>query len=97
MEWKLANERLLYARFKRTIVNMNLLQCYARTNNAEEVENISHHNLVIVMGDMNATLERENVGHERRMRYHGCGTGSDDGERPIDLCGLKLWICNIPT
>ena len=39
MEWKPVSERLLYARFKGKQVNMNTLEAYAPTNNAEDEEN----------------------------------------------------------
>jgi hypothetical protein len=78
---------------------MTIVQCYAPTNVAtpEEkdlfydklrsvVEKVPRHDVLIVMGDMNAVVGKENAGFEQVMGRHGCGEMNDNGERLVDFC-----------
>ena len=51
-----------------------------------ELEEIPRHDVIIVMGDMNANVGDDNLGVERTMGRHGCGTINNNGERLVDFC-----------
>ena len=78
---------------------MSIIQCYAPTNDGDEedknlfyeqlqaeLEEIPRHDVIIVMGDMNAKVGDDNLGVERTMGHHGCGTINNNGERLVDFC-----------
>ena len=80
MEWEPINERLIKARFKLTII-----QCYAPTNDSEDdmkeewydqlqaaVSKVPQHNVLLIMGDMNAKTGSDNTDRERAMGREGC-------------------------
>ena len=83
VEWKTINSRLLKARFKGRHNNLTVIQCYAPTNESEdkikdafydqlesEIISSSNHNILIVMGDLNAKVGNEHTGLERVMGKH---------------------------
>lgn len=99
IEWKPISERLMRARFRGKHGKLTILQCYAPTNDAEEevkeqfysellreTESIPTHDLLIIMGDLNAKVGARNEGFERAMGKHGCGTMNDNGERLANFC-----------
>ncbi|XP_035677191.1 uncharacterized protein LOC118416215 [Branchiostoma floridae] len=74
-------------------------QCYAPTNDAEddikdewyeqvqrEISKTPQHDMLIIMGDLNAKVGSDNSGREDAMGRHGCGSINDNGERLVDLC-----------
>ena len=96
VEWKPINSRLLKARFKGRHNNLTVIQCYAPTNESEdkikdafydqlesEIISSSNHDILIVMGDLNAKFGKENTGLERVMGKHGCGCMNNNGERLV--------------
>ena len=71
-----------------------MIQCHAPTNESKdktkdvfydqlqsEIISSSKHDILIVMGDLNAKVENENTGLERVMGKHGCGC--------MNICSLK--------
>ena len=68
IEWKLVNSRLITATLKGVHTNMTLIQCYAPTNDSDEVQaevrSVPRHDLLVVMGDLNA-----NVGNNNTEQY----------------------------
>ena len=75
IEWKPINSRLLKARFKGRHNNLTVIQCYAPTNESgdkikdafydqlqSEIISSSNHDILIVMGDLNAKVGNENTG-----------------------------------
>ena len=78
---------------------MDVIQCYAPTNESEEddkeefynrvltiVQGRSRRNIVILMGDFNAKIGSDNTGYEEVMGRQGIGEMNDNGERFTDLC-----------
>ena len=98
VEWKPINSRPLKARFKGHHNNLTVIQCYAPTNDSEdkikdafcdqlqtEIISSSSHDILIVMGDLNAKVGNENTASERVMGKHGCGCMNNNGERLVDI------------
>ncbi|XP_025108813.1 uncharacterized protein LOC112572996 [Pomacea canaliculata] len=101
IEWKPINSRLITARVRGRHGNMTLIQCYAPTNDGDdeakdtfydqlqaEVSAAPHHDLLIVMGDMNAKVGNDNTHVQRTMGRHGCGCMNENGERLVELCTM---------
>ena len=99
MEWEPISDRLLRARFDSKHCKLSIIQCYAPTNEAEEedkddwyeqlqqaVSKIPQHDMLIIMGDMNAKVGQDNTRCEEAMGKHGCGTINNNGERLVDFC-----------
>ena len=79
--------------------NMTLIQCYAPTNDTDEsitdtfyeqlqaeVRLVPRHDLLVVMGDLNAKVGNNNTNMDRVIGKYGCGTINDNGERLVELC-----------
>ncbi|EDO46312.1 predicted protein, partial [Nematostella vectensis] len=81
---------------------MDIIQCYAPTNDSEEEEKDNFYNrlttiiqdrptrnIIIVMGDFNAKIGGDNRGYEEIMGQQGLGKMNDNGERFADLCAAS--------
>ena len=101
-EYHPVNERIIRVRLSTQPVKTSIIQCYSPTNEADEqakeefydilqaeLEKIPKHDLVIVMGDLNAKVGHNNQGLERVMGKHGCGIMNENGEHLVDFCGLN--------
>ena len=101
IEWKPVNSRIIRVRLRGRHNNMRIIQCYAPTYDGDdedknlfyeqlqaELEEIPRHDVIIVMGDMNAKVGDDSLGVERTMGRHGCGTINNNGERLVlvDFC-----------
>ena len=99
MEWEPINERLIKARFNSKYCKLTIIQCYAPTNDSKdeviedwyeqlqaEVTKVSHHDMLLVMRDMNAKVGSDNTNRERAMGSQGCETINNDGERLENFC-----------
>ena len=84
---------------------MNVIQCYAPTNNSEEekkeefydrLQNIlakyPEKDITILMGDFNAKVGEVNIGYEEVMGTHGLGEMSENGEKLMDICALNKLV-----
>ncbi|XP_072025119.1 craniofacial development protein 2-like [Amphiura filiformis] len=102
IEWKPINDRIIYARFFLKFLKFSILQVYAPTNETNEedkdnfyeqlqaiVDSIHKHDVLIVMGDLNAKVGEDNEGCESIMGKHGLGVRNDNGERLVDFCNLN--------
>ena len=94
-----ANQRLLKARFNSTFAKLTVIACYAPTEDAEEeikdefydqleeeIRTTPRHDVLMVVGDQNARVGKENKGIERAMGTEGFGCINNNGERLSDLC-----------
>ena len=101
LEWQPFGPRLLKARFNSKFTKLTVVTCYAPTEEAEDadkenfyeqlqaiMEEIPAHDMVLVIGDMNARTGIDNLNRERTMGKEGLGTYpmNDNGERMCDFC-----------
>ena len=99
LSWVPVNDRLIYARFNTRYIKLSIIQCYAPTNQADEedkdsfyealekvMEEIPRHDMIYIIGDMNAKVGSSNDGHERSMGNHGVGRRNENGEKLLEFC-----------
>ncbi|XP_060579659.1 craniofacial development protein 2-like [Ruditapes philippinarum] len=102
IEWLPINERLITARFNGRHVKTSIIVCYAPTNDAEEdskdnfyqqlqtaIDKVPVHDILLIIGDLNAKVGCSNEGREKSMGKYGCGTINENGERLADICELN--------
>ena len=102
LEWKPISDRIIYARFFSRYVKLSIIQVYAPTNeaNVEDkdnfyeqlqtvVDSVHKHDILLVMGNLNAKVGEDNDGYENIIGSHGVGERNDNGERLVDFCGLN--------
>ncbi|KAK7110430.1 hypothetical protein V1264_014307 [Littorina saxatilis] len=102
--WEAHGPRILTATFrtKKRRINLDIIQCYAPTNDTEEedkeefynrmatiIQKCPSRNITIVMGDLNAKIGSDNRGYEEIMGQQGLGEMNDNGERLADLCATN--------
>ena len=99
MEWSASGDRMIRVRFFSKHIKMTIIQCYAPTNEARmeekekfyddldgEIKRTPKHDMLLVMGDMNAKIGSDNFGYEQNMGKHGCGEQNENGGMFCDLC-----------
>ena len=99
LSWEPIDARIIRARFYSTYAKITVIQCYAPTEQAKEEEkDIFYHNLqsqidksprhdiMIIMGDINAKIGSDNNGYETCMGKEAMGERNNNGQRLIDLC-----------
>ena len=92
-------DRMIRARFNSKCSKLTVLQSYAPTNEADKedydtwyeqlqlaVSKVTQHDLLMIIGDMNAKVGADNTNCDRAMGKHGCGVINDNGERLVDFC-----------
>ena len=52
------------------------------------IASFARHDIVVVLGDLNATLGSDRRGYESVLGPHSSGSRNDNGERLFDLCAL---------
>nr|KAG5711924.1 hypothetical protein BaRGS_026365 [Batillaria attramentaria] len=102
--WEPVNSRIITAKFitKKKDIKLNIIQCYAPTNDAEEekkddfyqqlqtvIDRGGAKDMTILMGDFNAKIGSDNTGYENTMGTHGLGQMNENGERFADFCALN--------
>ena len=98
LEWKPVNDRLMKVRFNSKFAKLTIIACYAPTEEAEEEEKekfyeqleeeirtIPRHDVLMVIGDLNARVGEDNTGKDRAMGTQGFGCANNNGERLSDL------------
>ena len=99
IEWHPVSARIIVARFKTTIRNIVMIQCYAPTAAAEEAEKQEFYmqlneilrkqkkrDIIILGGDLNAKVGQENEGLEHIMGRHGLGERNENGHLFVYFC-----------
>lgn len=105
--WEAHGPRIIKASFKtkHKIINTNIIQCYAPTNDAEEetkdefynrlqsvVENCKERDFTIMIGDLNAKAGNHNTGYDEVMGQHGLGQMNENGERLANFCAFNKLV-----
>ena len=105
--WEPHGPRIISATFKTnsTRVKLNIIQCYAPTNDNEEatkaefydrlqnvLNKLSERDMNIIMGDFNAKIGSDNTGYEEIMGVHGVGTMNENGELFTNLCADNKFV-----
>ena len=105
--WEPVNSRIITAKFtiKKKDIRLNIIPCYAPTNDAEEEKKDDFYqqlqavldgrgakDITILMGDFNAKIGVENTGIEDIMGTHRLGQMNENGERFADLCALNQLV-----
>ena len=103
MEWVPVNSRIIRTR----LTKMTIIQCYAPTEEAdiedkeefysklqEQLPKVPNHDILIIMGDLNAKIGSDNTGFERNMGKHGLGTRNENGEKFLESSALQMiwWL-----
>ena len=99
MDWEPISDRMLRARFNSKHCKLTILQCYAPTNEAEDevkdvwyehlsqvISKVPRHDMLLIIGDLNAKVGNDNTNYGRAMGKHGCGVMNNNGERLADFC-----------
>ena len=102
MSWNSISERIITARFQSKVRNITIIQCYAPTDTksaavkdafyselSASYKNVPKGDIIIVMGDMNASVGESNAQVQHIMGKHGYGIRNDNGERFIDFCNAN--------
>lgn len=102
IEWEPINERIIRARFFSRYIKMTILQVYAPTNDADddvkdvfynqlqrEIDRTPKHDLIILMGDLNAKVGRKKCEEERSLGNEACGERNENGEMFVSLCEIN--------
>ena len=99
LEWEPISPRIIRARFYSKFTKTTVLQCYAPTEQAEEedkelfysclqrqIDKTPRHDLLLVIGDLNAKVGSDNSGYEECMGKQGGGESNENGSLFKDLC-----------
>lgn len=99
LEWEPISARLIKVRFNSKHCKLTILQCYAPTNEADDeekdswyeelqtaVSKVPQHDMLLIMGDINAKVGANNTNYERAMGKHGCGVMNDNCRRFAEFC-----------
>lgn len=102
LQWTPVSQRIITARFYSRHKKLTIVQVYAPTNDAAEddkeefyhalqdtLEKCNKHDMIIVMGDLNAKVGADNESREEIMGKQGVGDMNENGERLCDLCAFN--------
>ena len=97
--WKPLGSRLLYARLKHSQGFLSIFVCYAPTDTSDDdlkatfyetldhnLRRVSPHDIVIILGDINATIGPNRDGVEHVVGPFTSTSTNDNGDRMIELC-----------
>ena len=102
IEWQPVSPRIMTARFNSKGRKVTFIQCYSPTNDADEetkqnfydslqatVNELPKRDIMLVMGDFNAKIGKDNIGKETIMGTHAMGTMNENGELFTDFCAFN--------
>jgi hydroxypyruvate isomerase len=87
---------------KKKNIKMNVIQCYAPTNDHDKesrdqiynrlqavLDKLKDKDINILMEDLNTGVGLDNRGYEEVMGQHALGEMNENGEKFANLCGLN--------
>ncbi|XP_056021988.1 craniofacial development protein 2-like [Ostrea edulis] len=99
LERKPVSERIITARYNSAFAKLTAVVCYGPTDDAEDEEKISFydglqkvvddtpsHDVLLILGDLNAKVGKCNQGKETIMGQQGIGECNNNGERLCTFC-----------
>ena len=99
MEWTPISKRIIKARFYPESKKLTVIQAYAPTNDVMDEEkdefynqlqdmisSCNRHDMIVVMGSLNAKKGNNNTNREEAMGTFGVGVMNDNRERLCDFC-----------
>ncbi|XP_071153731.1 craniofacial development protein 2-like [Mytilus edulis] len=102
MEWTPINKRMIKARFYSKYKKLTVIQAYAPTNDAKEEEkeefyqqlqdnglSCNKNDMLIVMGDLNLKVGKDNSHMQEVLGKHGYGTINENGELLCNFCQIN--------
>ena len=107
INWEAAGPRIIYASFKtkKENIKLNIIQCYAPTNDKDEettedfynklqtlCDKLKEKDMTILIGDLNAKIGSDNSGYEEVMGRQGLGKMNENGEMLDDFCAFNNMI-----
>ncbi|KAK2179617.1 hypothetical protein NP493_480g03044 [Ridgeia piscesae] len=107
ISWEAAGPRIIYASFKtkKEKIKLNIIQCYAPTNDKDEetkedfynklqtlCDKLKEKDMTILMGDLNAKIGSDNSGYEEVMGRQGLGNMNENGEMLAEFCAFNNMI-----
>ena len=107
ISWEAAGPRIIYASFKtkKENIKLNIIQCYAPTNDKDEetredvynklqtlCDKLKENDMTILMGDLNAKIGSDNSGYEEVMGRQRLGKMNENGEMLADFCAFNNMI-----
>ena len=107
ISWEAAGPSIIYASFKtkKENIKLNIIQCYAPTNDKDEetkedfynklqtlCDKLKEKDMTILMGDLNAKIGSDNSGYEEVMGRQGLGKINENGEMLADFCAFNNMI-----
>ena len=91
--------RLITARFNSRYTKLTIISYYAPIEDTkqedkeafydqlqEAMHRVSAHDMLLVIGDLNARVGNDKTGRQSNMGTHGCGIMNDTGQRLCELC-----------
>ena len=105
LEWNPISQRIVTARFDTQFQKTTVIQVYAPTNEAQEIEKEDFYNalqyvedkipkrdILIIMGDLNVKVGSERIGRERKIGSQGIGNINENGELFADFCAVNRLV-----
>ena len=107
INWEAAGPRIIYAsnKTKKENIKLNIIQCYAPTNDKDEetkevfynklqtlCDKLKEKDMTILMGELNAKIGSDNSGYEEVMGRQGLGRMNENGEMLADFCAFNNMI-----
>ena len=97
--WKPVSDRIMTARFHSKYAKLTVVICYSLIEDSEveekeefygqhqkTVEETPVHDVLLLLGDLNAKIGTNNEGKELVMGKQGCGIINDNGRRLVIFC-----------
>ena len=101
---------MIKACFNSKHCKLTIILYYAPTNDSDKedkedwyeqlqqaVPKVQQHDMLLIIGDMNAKVNADNSNCERAMGKHGCSVVNDNGELLVDFCLNNNCVIGVPS